>query len=103
MVGQTDKLVMEDGKRVRKSVKLLATAHNLRRSFCSRWARKVMPATLQRLARHSNIVTTMGYYVSLTADEMASDLWTAHKTGQTESQGNILGDSAPETVENGKG
>ena len=53
VVGTTEKLVEEGGKRVRKPVKLFAGAHDLRRAFCSRWARKVMPAVSQRLARHS--------------------------------------------------
>jgi len=69
------KLVDEGGKRVRKPVKLFAGAHDLRRAFCSRWARKVMPAVLQRLARHAHISTTMAYYASLSADEIGADLW----------------------------
>ena len=91
VVGQTDKPVMVDGKRAWKPVKLFAGAHDLRRAFCSRWARKVMPAVLQRLARHANIATTMSYYVNLTADEIAADLWADH--GAT--QGNISGNSSP--------
>ena len=50
-----------------------------------------MPAVLQRLARHANIATTMSYYVNLTADEIAADLWADH--GAT--QGNISGNSSP--------
>ncbi len=52
-----------------------ATAHDLRRSFGTRWAKRVMPAVLQRLMRHANIATTMAYYVGLTADEVAEGLW----------------------------
>lgn len=52
-----------------------ASAHDLRRSFGNRWARKVMPAVLQRLMRHESIDTTMGYYVDLDADELAEDLY----------------------------
>ena len=55
-----------------------ASAHDLRRSFRSRWARRVMPAVLQRLMRHGNITTTMGYYVALDADELADELWENH-------------------------
>jgi hypothetical protein len=52
VVGQTEKLVTEeDGKRMKKSVKMFAGAHDLRRAFCSRWAKLVMPVILQRLAR----------------------------------------------------
>ena len=52
-----------------------ASAHDLRRGFGTRWARKVMPAVLQRLMRHSAIQTTLGYYVDLDADSLAADLW----------------------------
>lgn len=41
------------------------TAHDLRRSFGTRWALKVPPAALCALMRHSDIGTTMRYYVDL--------------------------------------
>ena len=68
-----------------------ATAHDLRRSFGSRWAKKVMPATLQLLMRHSSINTTMGYYVSIAADDVAADLWAKH--GEADGKGPVLGPS----------
>jgi integrase len=43
------------------------TAHDLRRSFGTRWALKVPPAALCALMRHSDISTTMKYYVDLQA------------------------------------
>ena len=95
VVGETDKLVMEDGRPIMRTVKLFAGAHDLRRAFCTRWARKVMPAVLQRLARHSHISTTMGYYVNMTADEIGADLWVDYWK-----QGNILGNIGPQGVEN---
>jgi integrase len=52
-----------------------ATAHDLRRSFGTRWAPRIMPAVLQRLMRHSSIVTTLTYYVDLDADGLADGLW----------------------------
>lgn len=55
-----------------------ATAHDLRRSFASRWASKVRPAALQRLMRHADIQTTMRYYVALDADDIADELWEKH-------------------------
>ncbi len=55
-----------------------ASAHDLRRSFGTRWARKVMPAILQKLMRHADIQTTMKFYVNLDADEMAAELWRDH-------------------------
>lgn len=39
------------------------TAHDLRRSFGSRWSTLVMPAVLKELMRHSSIETTMRFYV----------------------------------------
>lgn len=55
-----------------------ASAHDLRRSFGNRWAKRVMPAVLQRLMRHESIETTMGYYVDLDANELAEDLYRAY-------------------------
>jgi integrase len=57
-----------------------ASAHDLRRSFGTRWARKVTTAVLQKLMRHESISTTMGYYVDLDAEELAEDLY--EKYGQ---------------------
>lgn len=43
------------------------TAHDLRRSFGTRWAVKLPPAALCSLMRHAHITTTMNYYVDLNA------------------------------------
>ena len=63
------------GKLVPVAVKKFASCHDLRRSFGTRWARRVMPAVLQRLMRHSNIATTMKFYVTMDADSVADELW----------------------------
>jgi len=68
-----------------------ASAHDLRRSFGTRWAKKVMPAVLQRLMRHADIATTMRYYVGIDADDVAADLWGKHSP-----PGNSFGNSQPE-------
>ncbi len=52
-----------------------ASAHDLRRAFGTRWAKRVMPAVLKRLMRHSSITTTMSYYVDLDAADVADELW----------------------------
>jgi integrase len=52
-----------------------ATAHDLRRSFGTRWAKRVKPALLMALMRHDNIDTTMAYYVEFDSDEVAEELW----------------------------
>lgn len=41
------------------------TAHDLRRSFGTRWAIRLPPAALCALMRHAHITTTMAYYVDL--------------------------------------
>ena len=52
-----------------------ATGHDFRRSFGTRWARRVMPAELKLLMRHASIETTMKYYVGIEADDIAAGLW----------------------------
>jgi len=74
---------------VNKAEGKYASAHDLRRAFGTRWAKRVMPAVLQRLMRHASIQTTMAYYVDLDADDLAADLWATWKSG---SKGNSAGD-----------
>ncbi len=77
IVGEVEKATKDDaGNLTRESVKMFVGAHDLRRAFCSRWAKRVMPAVLQKLARHAHISTTMSFYVCISADEVAADLWT---------------------------
>ncbi|MCE5302850.1 MAG: site-specific integrase [Planctomycetaceae bacterium] len=73
LIGELARVVVHTDPRTGK-VKY-ASAHDLRRSFGSRWAKKVMPAVLQKLMRHESIDTTMGYYVDLDTDELAEDLY----------------------------
>ncbi len=54
-----------------------ATAHDLRRSFGTRWARKLTPAILRDLMRHSSIETTMTYYVDQAAEDVGDVLRSA--------------------------
>ena len=63
---------------VDKTEAKFATAHDLRRSFGTRWSKRVKTATLQRLMRHAYIKTTLAYYVDQDADDVAADLWTDH-------------------------
>lgn len=55
-----------------------ASAHDYRRAFATRWARRVMPATLKRMMRHRDIATTMAYYVDQDVEEISADLWRAY-------------------------
>lgn len=57
-----------------------AGLHDLRRGFCTRWAKVVTPPVLRRLARHASVETTLSYYVDLEADALAEDLWARHTT-----------------------
>lgn len=51
-----------------------ATAHDLRRSFAARWAKRVLPATLMEIMRHEDISTTMQFYVVQSAEQTAEVL-----------------------------
>lgn len=97
-VGRTISVIgKKAGVVVDKAAGKFASCHDLRRSFGTRWASKAMPAVLKRLMRHSSIATTMGYYVDLDADEMASDLWAKYgtATGNTPAVGNTNGNTRP--------
>lgn len=52
-----------------------ATAHDLRRAFGTRWSKRVMRATLQKLMRHASIETTMRSYIQHRADDVSADVW----------------------------
>lgn len=58
-----------------------ASAHDLRRSFGSRWALKVQPFVLKTLMRHSSITTTERFYVSIDSDRVSEALIKADDTG----------------------
>ena len=75
---------------VDKASQKFASAHDLRRAFGERWAKRVMPAVLQKLMRHRSIETTMKYYVNLQADDIAADLWAG-----AWARGNTLGNTPP--------
>ncbi len=59
-----------------------ASAHDLRRSFGSRWAGKAKPATLRLLVRHESIETTLKYYVEQDVEELGAALWQAWETNE---------------------
>jgi integrase len=73
------RIVSAIGKRanvvVNKAESKYARAHDLRRSYGTRWAGRVKPATLQLLMRHKSIKTTLKYYVEQDADDVADELW----------------------------
>lgn len=52
------------------------TAHDLRRSFGTRWAMKVSAPVLREMMRHSSLKVTEQYYIDLRCDEVSRYLWT---------------------------
>ncbi len=64
---------------VNRDAENFAGAHDLRRSFGTRWALRVRPATLQKLMRHTDIKTTMTFYVTLATDDVAAELRGQHQ------------------------
>jgi integrase len=63
-----------------KAAERYATAHDLRRSFGTRWAKRVMPAVLKDLMRHSSINTTTSFYVNQSAEDVGDVLRMAIST-----------------------
>jgi integrase len=72
IVGQRTK-ADDAGKAV--TVPKFASAHDLRRAFGFRWSRRVMPPVLKELMRHTEIATTMKFYVGVNAQATADELW----------------------------
>lgn len=66
--------------KVKVSDKKYATAHDLRRSFGTRWALEVHPLTLRAIMRHADLKTTLDYYVDLDAEKIADDLYASMYT-----------------------
>ena len=75
-VERVAKIIAKVGKAtgIKTSKTSTPTAHDLRRSFASNWARRVLPQTLQTMMRHSSISTTMGFYVTSQADAIGAEL-----------------------------
>jgi integrase len=67
-IGRAAKILV--AKDVRTGKTKYATLHDLRRTFATRWARKVSMEVLQKLMRHENPATTMNYYVGENAANM---------------------------------
>ena len=91
VVATVEKRKRIDGKVVTTTAKKFASCHDYRRAFCTRWAKRVMPPVLQRLARHADISTTNKYYISLSADEVGDTVW-----GRDWESGNTFGNNRPQ-------
>lgn len=60
-----------------------ASAHDFRRAFGQRWARRVMPMVLKELMRHDSVTTTEKYYVGINAAGTADFLASLPREGDT--------------------
>jgi integrase len=72
-----------------------ASAHDLRRSFGTRWARRLMPQELMVLMRHKDISTTLRYYVEIEAEGLARKMREAVQNSEV---GNTSGNTKGETT-----
>lgn len=73
-LGQKAGIVVDHDKQGKP---VFATAHDLRRSFGTRWAKRVFPPVLKQLMRHASIATTMKFYVDIDAEEANEALYDA--------------------------
>jgi integrase len=104
VVATVEKRKRIDAKLVATTAKKFATAHDLRRSFGTRWSRRVMPAVLRRLMRHADVSTTMKYYVTIDADAVADELWGRDwESGNTPAAGNTFGNNRPQQAKEAVG
>ena len=65
------------GIRTRDDRESYVSAHDLRRSFCHRWSRLVLPQILRVLARHADVSTTLRYYADSDSDLTFDAVWQA--------------------------
>jgi len=73
-IGEVAKVKVAEGTRKGKPRTKFASAHDLRRTFATRWVPKVMPATLQKLMRHKSIQTTLDYYTEVQSEAVGDEL-----------------------------
>ncbi|MEJ7590502.1 MAG: tyrosine-type recombinase/integrase [Planctomycetaceae bacterium] len=79
---QVGKIIAKLGRKAGIAVKAhqktgekeFASAHDLRRSFGERWAKRVEAPFLQKMLRHSAITTTLRYYSSRDAAEAGAHI-----------------------------
>jgi integrase len=78
-----------------------ASAHDLRRAFGERWARRpgITPQVLMELMRHESIETTMRFYVEPNAEATADVLWAALDQPQPTGSANTAANSDTESSE----
>ena len=92
-IGERAGIKVDVDKRGKVEVVKFASAHDLRRSFATRWASKVKPATLQLLMRHSAIETTLRYYVAQDSDDVAAELYSGYSSGYSGQNGHHISET----------
>jgi len=85
--GKLAGIVTKDGRH--------ATAHDLRRSFASRWAPRLSPAVLREIMRHADIKTTLSYYALESAERTANEVW----SHAVQPLGGVLGGTESAAIE----
>jgi integrase len=76
-IGKAAGVVVDEHQRGGAVVRKFASAHDIRRAFAVRWAAKIMPNQLRELMRHTDIATTMKFYVGQNAEATADAIWAA--------------------------
>ncbi len=72
------------------TVPVFGGCHSVRRGFASTQARRgVTPFELKTLMRHSSVVTSEFYYLTMTAADVSADLW--RRLGNNPPTGNTSG------------
>ena len=92
---QVGKIIAELGRKAgivvkphqKTGEKEFASAHDLRRSFGERWAKRVEAPFLQKMMRHSAITTTLRYYSSRDAVEAGAHIDEAFRRAEA---GNVI-------------
>lgn len=74
-IGTAAGVVVDERTKGEKVKRKYASAHDLRRAFGQRWAAKLMPNALRELMRHTDINTTMAFYVGQNAEATADLIW----------------------------
>ncbi len=99
-IGRAAGVIVSQSRNPEKSDTLktkFASAHDLRRTFGSRWAIRLKPAVLQQLMRHESIETTMGYYVELDSEDLADAIWNGYEQSRRDKPNEHFCEQSPES------
>ncbi len=78
-IGEAAGVVVERGTRKGKPHTKFGSSHDFRRAFGLRWSKKVKMPVLMQMMRHSDIKTTMQFYVGRDVQDAADQLWAAYR------------------------